>query len=237
MQYLSIKSIAKENLKDLYYGYKLKKVPNEYVFIHIPKCGGTTLRKNLNINLNAYIYDWHEIKLKHLNNNQKAIVCIRDPIKRFESAFYSKLHMKKNLNYEEKLFYEKFNNINKFINALINDSENLISYLKKIKSIPMITRYSSLRYWFGTNNDFEKNKKKIKYVIKLEELENDLCSLYRSEKINHQPLAKELNTKPKNKFETIDQKYFCFLNQYLDEEFNIANKILTDHNKIPYTKY
>ena len=80
--------------------------------------------KNLNINLNAYIYDWHEIKLKHLNINQKAIVCIRAN-QRFESAFYSKLHMKKNLNYEEKLFYEKFNN-NEFINALINDSENLI---------------------------------------------------------------------------------------------------------------
>ena len=113
---------------------KLRKISNKYVFIHIPKCGGTTLRKNLYTNLNAYIYDWHEIKLKHLNSNQKAIVCIRDPIKRFESAFYSKVHMKKNLNQEEKLFYNRFYDINVFIDALINDHD----YVAKIKEFKFI---------------------------------------------------------------------------------------------------
>ena len=232
VQYLSRKNKIKDRLKDIYYSHKLRRISNEYIFIHVPKCGGTSLRKNLNINLNAYIYDWHEIKLKHLNPNQKAIVCIRNPIKRFESAFYSKIHMKKNLNEKEKGFYEKFRDINVFIDALMNDNKNVVNYLKYLNAIPIITRYSSLQYWFGSLSHLEKNKHKIKYVIKLENLNNDLSQIFQSEQLKPQPLINKLNAKPKDKFAPIDHKYISFLNHCLDEEFVQSNTIFFSQYKM-----
>ena len=219
MQHFSRKNKIKDIFKDIYYRNKLGKISNEYIFIHVPKCGGTSLRNHLNKKLNAYICDWHEIKLKHLNPNQKAIVCLRDPIKRFESAFYSKLHMKINLNKEELNFYHRFADVNVFIDALIHDNKNVVNYLKKLNSIPLIARYSSLEYWFGSLNYLEKNKHKIKFVIKLEDLNNDLSQVFKAEKLQPQPFIKKLNAKPMDKFIPIHEKYIPFLNQYLDQDF------------------
>ena len=234
MLYISTKNKVKEHFKDVYYKNKLNNMPNKFIFLHIPKSGGTSIRKTLKRDFNAYIYDWHEIKLKHLKHTQSAIVSLRDPITRFESAFYSKLHMKKELTEEEKAFYKKYDNINKFVYELENNYKELTKSLKYLKSFPVITRYSSLKYWFGGKKKLEKSSQKIRYIIRVEEMDKDLSELYEMEGVEYEKPPKRLNEAPKDRFEPIDRKYIKFLSSYLNEEYIIANTILKEHCKTVY---
>ena len=57
---------------------------NNISFIHIGKCGGTTIRTTI-------VEDYNFVKYhlqRNYKNNENYIIWIRNPIKRFVSAFY-----------------------------------------------------------------------------------------------------------------------------------------------------
>ena len=67
--------------------YKYLSLNNKFkvIFIHIGKCGGSFIENSFSKNLNSL----HMSKPKlNNNNNNKYIICIRNPIERFISAFY-----------------------------------------------------------------------------------------------------------------------------------------------------
>tara|TARA_A100000164_G_scaffold219285_1_gene194616 strand:- start:2725 stop:3582 length:858 start_codon:yes stop_codon:yes gene_type:complete len=69
-----------------------EKYKEEFVFIHIGKCGGTTFINNLIENHKSIkIFHMKRPTLNIRNNNKKYFFIIRNPLKRFVSAFnYSK---------------------------------------------------------------------------------------------------------------------------------------------------
>ena len=69
-----------------------EKYNEKFVFIHIGKCGGTTLINNLIENHESIkIFHMKRPSLNIRNNNKKYFFIIRNPLKRFVSAFnYSK---------------------------------------------------------------------------------------------------------------------------------------------------
>ena len=71
----------------------------------------------------------------------------------------------------------------------------------------------------------------------MEDIDKDLNNMFKSENIKPQSLIKALNTKPKNMYVPINDKYIDFLNHHLNEEYSIANAILLDHKKKPYLKH
>ncbi|WP_186544847.1 sulfotransferase family 2 domain-containing protein [Synechococcus sp. ROS8604] len=201
----------------------------------MPKAGGTYLRSQLNNYLNVYIDDWHEIKLHHLNSRQKAIVCLRDPIKRFESAFYSKLHMKQNLNNKESELYMRYPDVNEFTKELIANPSIVQKYCWGNRSVPMLSRYSRLSYWFGSIRQIKKNRSKILNVIRTEYIDLDLKDIYDLYGIVPDNIKWKKNKKPESKYPKLSESNINYLKSYLAEEYQISNYLLSSFNKHSYS--
>ena len=223
-----ISHTLRERLKDFHYKEKLRKINNKLIFIHIPKCGGTYLRSQLKNNLNVYIDDWHEIKLNHLSKTQRAIICLRDPIKRFESAFYSKLHMKDKLNIREADMYRRYPDVNVFVKELKSDPKNVQRYCWKNREVPMLSRYSRLSYWFSSIQHLEKTKSKILNIIRTEYIEEDLKEIYDLFGVIPERHEWDKNKKPISGYATLTKTNIIFLRDYLSEEYKIYNHLLSN---------
>ena len=116
---------------------------NNLVIIHIGKCGGSTLLKELDLNKIKYELV-HVAKVKY-DPNKKYLIIIRNPIQRFISAFNwryylvcdSKIQENKYMN--EKNILNKYNNIDKLCHELrvnkniFNGSRNSYNYIHHLK--------------------------------------------------------------------------------------------------------
>ena len=227
-----ITHILREGLKDIHYKKKMRTINNELVFIHVAKTGGTYLRYQLKQNLNVYVDDWHEIKLDHLNNRQRAIISIREPIKRFESAFYSKLHMKTILNDKEKEMYSRYPDVNIFVKELRSNPEKVQRYCWNNRAVPMLSRYSRLSYWFGSIQQLKKNKSKILNIIRTECIEEDLKKIYDVFGVTPEKNNWKKNKKPESRYAQLTKTNKKFLKSYLSEEYQIYNYLLSNFTYI-----
>lgn len=103
---------------------------DKITFIHIGKCGGSSIRHALR--LNKFNYEIIHVKKPIYNSKKKYLICIRNPISRFISAFYWRLNIVKNSKdlklKNERKFYEKYNNINDFCNDLQYNNNILNDY-------------------------------------------------------------------------------------------------------------
>lgn len=110
-------------------------------FIHIGKCGGTTVSTMLRKQLNKY-KEYH--MCKNYNNDEKYIIWIRNPLTRFVSAFNMVKHM---MTYKfNKEDIPKINITNCICPSIIKDS------LKKNKKFLFSDRYDSLVNFFESAN-------------------------------------------------------------------------------------
>lgn len=116
---------------------------NNLVIIHIGKCGGSTLLKELDLNKIKYELV-HVTKVKY-DPSKKYLIIIRNPIQRFISAFNwryylvcdSKVQENKYIN--EKNILNKYNNIDKLCHELrvnkniFNGNRNSYNYIHHLK--------------------------------------------------------------------------------------------------------
>ena len=107
----------------------LRDLPNtkfikHFTFIHIGKCGGMTVRKEFD--KKGFNFDvLHTCKVKY-NKNKNYVIVVRNPIKRFISAFnwrYSLLKNKIQVNDEELCGYEQYGSVNNLCESLCDDQK------------------------------------------------------------------------------------------------------------------
>jgi hypothetical protein len=178
-----------------------KKINKNLKLIHIGKCGGSTIRKLVKNKVSQY----------HLNRNYKDnenyIIWLRNPIKRFVSAFYyqydlintntrnleiKKLTLKNSLGpnkIKRKIsqgftYTKRFDYLMNYFKTPNNLAESITSKNTKIKKLALELMNSQIEHiykgigWYLNNGDFiDKKYNNIKFVGTLENMEDDLKRL------------------------------------------------------------
>lgn len=99
---------------------------NNFTFIHIGKCGGSTI--NSLLRKNHFNFNVIHIKREKYKSCKKYLIVLRNPVERFVSAFYWRKHLvstsQKNRFHGEYEFFQKYSTIESLI-------QNDITILKK----------------------------------------------------------------------------------------------------------
>ena len=156
--------------------YKYYKNPfSNYIFIHIGKCGGSSVRKQL---------IKHDIKHKHIHvkkvkyqKNKKYFIIIRNPISRFVSAFNWRYKLvvqdkiQENRFKGEKLILEKYNNANDLAENIYNaNGELVLNFQEPNNYIHHITE--DIHFYIGAFLDKVKSEE-IGRILTTENLNSD----------------------------------------------------------------
>ena len=233
-----------------------------YKVFHIGKSAGTTLVNFLKQNkIPSTIIHAHtpkHINLQHLNdNNNRKIILLRDPCKRYMSVFYYWLRnhnyfmennthvhiyqVKKNVKY-----FNKFKTFQDVITELRTEGEfkSLAEDLFK----QMSHLRENLTHYLGSKELLEKNINKLLYIIEQDNYQEDFEILNKflnkihnipidNSYINdtHQKYEKEKNSNGCSKdLYVLSEENEKFLREYIDSEYKIYNylkSIKDDVNK------
>tara|TARA_B100000886_G_C20379900_1_gene473461 strand:- start:533 stop:1249 length:717 start_codon:yes stop_codon:yes gene_type:complete len=217
----------------------------KYHFIHIGKTGGSAIRHNLikfNSNQNKlyFFYYGHSFKAFELKNNQNYFFCIRNPIQRFVSGFYSRQRMgrpwsnKSKWSHDEEKAFTKFKNINHLAESLYSndfllklDAENAMNSIKHLKD-----NYNT---WFDIKF-LEQNKPF--FVLETENLDNDFENFCKKLNLKHFNLPKDTITIHKNDYSNtpnLSNLSIINLTKWYKEDISIYNYILC--NKSSFNSY
>jgi len=187
---------------------------NNFEFIHIGKCGGSTVSqilRTLNISHNIL-----HIQPVTFRPNKKYIILIRNPIQRFISAFNWRcklvLHEKSQLNrfVGEKHFLEKYQNANQLAESLFTPNG-----FTKDQYIHHI--YEDINYYL---ENFLKNcnPQNILAVLTTETLDDDIKKIW-----NTSGQIPQLN---KNKESTyLSELSYQNLKQFLKKDYECIDKL------------
>ena len=175
----SIVSFLKKGIKKLYKYYK--NPFSNCVFIHIGKCGGSSVMKQLKK------YDFkhvHVEKVKYINN-KKYFLIIRNPISRFVSAFNWRYKLviqdkiQENRFKGEKLILEKYNNVNDLAENIYNtNGELVLNFQKPNNYIHHITE--DIYFYIGEFLDIVKSEE-IGGILTTENLNSDFKNTFNIE--------------------------------------------------------
>ena len=202
----------------------------DLVVIHIGKCGGSTVCKELEKN-NIKHKEIHIVKPIY-EPNKKYIIVIRNPIKRFISAFNWRYHLVNNNKLERIRFKKETEIINKYKNV-----DNLCIDLENNPNI--------FNGWRESNNYIHHLKEDINFylnkfvhecpkyqiagVICTETLNNDMKHYFDIDVINHE---KKNSIYSRN----ISDKSYKILKEYLKKDYLIINQMYKN-GWITFKKY
>ena len=190
------------------------------VLIHIGKCGGSTLLAELE--LKNIKFEYKHIEKVKFNPNKKYLIVIRNPIKRFISAFYWRYYLvcdnksQENRFKNEKQILNKYKNINnlcknlKLNKNIFNGNPNSTNYIHHLKE--------DINFYL---KDFIKvcPKNKIVGVICTETIRNDFKKLFDinlTNHVKHNKIKYNKDLKPKN---------YDILKNYLRKDYFIVKKM------------
>ena len=202
-------------------------------FIHVGKCGGTTLRS---------LFATNKIRYNHIHcrpckyqKNDKYLLAIRNPVDRFVSAFYWRKYLlenKKQRNKNELKFFKKYKTIDILCEALYEENGDLNLDIDKSISSP-VRRHPShlgmgLDYYIG---DFMKeyNKETIIDIVCTETLDHDLQKIFGLKLETHK------NNNKKNK-QGFSEESRQILKKYLHKDYYVVEK-LNDLNLLSNEQY
>jgi len=180
------------------------------------------------------------LKINHVPANKHVIISIRDPIKRFESSFYSLLHKRKNLQSKRsfytdrwKKFYSLYPDINLYIEALKYNNKKTIKNSYELND--HVGRFSKYSYWLKSSNyikSFDPNKISL---LRVESLNNDIQQFFEEKKLIKPSLEKyKKHSNTYNKIVPIEKWNIDFLKSMLIDEYKIVNSLLKLKNLPPY---
>ena len=190
---------------------------NNFDLIHIGKCGGSTIKRQLLIN-NVPFNHVH-IKKPIYGSKKKYIIIIRNPVKRFISAWnWRKYHKCKVNCLESEMNIFSNNTLNKFAVNLYDNKNNLNFDLKeKIHHI----NPKNINFYLGDLlNNIDKNQ--ILGVITQENLENDYKNIFNIS------FNEKLGSFKKNKYvydTYLSSKGLNNLKMFLKDDYNCIEKL------------
>ena len=238
-KYIPKRILIKEALKDLKSTYLLHQfVGNyDYFFVHLTKCGGTFLRDVLqDILSSSKLYtNNHELKLFHIPRHRPVILACRDPILRFESSFYSRIHRSNVKNKSENEYQLRYgNDINSYIESLMRDPQGTLK--SAYFGNPMIGRFSTVSYWLKSKKVIDSRANDIIKLFRVEQLDDDLEEFSKHIGVTLFNLKnyKRYERPPNIKLTAINVKYLDFLHSFLDSEYDLVNHLRAAKGYDPY---
>lgn len=163
---------------------KFNSKPKSY-FIHVGKTGGSAIVFALKGHTKAHVYNLkfngHKTKLTDIPVGEKLFFCVRDPIDRFVSGFYSRQRQgrpKYNSPWrkEEKIAFETFKTPNELALALSSDNESYKSQAEfAMNSIAHVK--NSYWDWFINETCLKKRIPDILFVCHQNNLKEDFITL------------------------------------------------------------
>lgn len=192
---------------------------NNLVFIHIGKCGGSTVTSELR-SKNVKFSQIH-VRQSIYEPNKNYVIVIRNPIKRFISAFNWRYYLVCDSKKQENRFKNEKNILNKYKNV-----DNLCKDLKINPNIFNGSRSSGnyihhlredIHFYFKEVID-KCPKKQILGVICTETMKDDMKKIFDIDIVKHK--------KNNNKYnKNINDKSYEILKTYLKNDYIIIDKM------------
>ncbi len=187
-------------------------------FIHIGKCGGTTVNKVLKSNNIKFIHI-HCRKVIYKPNKNYVIV-IRNPIQRFISAFYWRKYLVCDIKIQKNKFKNEQKIINKYknVNNLCNDLKKNLDIFNGNRSSGNYIHHLKEDIHFYLDNFIDKcPKKQIVGVICTETLNDDMKNIFNIDVSKHEK---------NNKYcKNVSDKSYEILKNYLSKDYKIIEKM------------
>jgi len=161
----------------------LKNTKKNLHFIHIGKTGGSNIKSTLkDINLRKYklIFHPHEVNLSDIPEGDKVFFCIRNPIDRFQSGFYSRKRKGQPRYYSEwsdseRISFNTFSSAEELASSL---DENMDHYEEAKFAMNSITHINSSYWdWFKSEEYFNKRLSGMFFILRLENFNEDFNNL------------------------------------------------------------
>lgn len=156
-------------------------------FIHVPKSGGSALRYAIREarrnNGGKLVSPWgpirghdHRFRFRHVEDDEKAVFALRDPVSRFVSAYHSRRRKGAPRYWEEwsdaeRLAFEWFPTAQDLADGLAEPGEVRERATLAMRSIRHLKR--PMTYWVGKPAYMLQNLDKILYIARQETLDED----------------------------------------------------------------
>tara|TARA_Y100000591_G_scaffold211252_1_gene183165 strand:+ start:1312 stop:1980 length:669 start_codon:yes stop_codon:yes gene_type:complete len=204
---------------------------NEMIFVHVGKCGGSTVGKTLkenNINFKKY-----HLRKPYYKTSHKYLILVRNPIQRLISVFnwrYFLVFDAKNHEvpkdsirgiHGEKTLFKKYKTLDELCDAMRNDKifipQNIIKGKKEKK---YIHHFNQNLHFYLENIIDNCPKEQILGVICQETLKDDLKNI-----LNIEVDRRAKHNNKRNYKKDISEENYKFLKEYLKKDYIIIDKM------------
>ena len=221
-------------------------------FLHIGKCGGTSLRQMLrpdsrdveHMTKSAYWWqrskaltwkyqiDWieHSAVHKAIETHENLACFIRQPIERIESAFYYLFTMDKYYGLKPNTIQghliSQFPDFDFFMNVCLDQSHPLHNLAMDSFSTSGHAHFHlGYKQYFSSADYIRKHKEKFLFLGLFEEFDQETQRLFRTLRVRYTP-PKRLNAAPKSDIKTDPKLKEEFAKNFLAEDYDIYNCLL-----------
>lgn len=192
---------------------------NKFIFIHIPKCAGTSILNTFRIPQTGHLSLYHYVKYMDSLNNYFVFTFVRNPINRFLSAFNYLSHGGRNIDDE---YWKEQLSINK------NNFKDIINHLNETsgKNIEIPVHFRTQTSFLKKGKLSRFNKNNFNFIGKFENIDFDfqqLCILMGKENIKLKKDNINRKTRDQLTIGDLEKKDIRLLNSFYSKDFKNFN--------------